>query len=153
MARLLLRPDVRRGAAYNHSGAVDGLRQHERQPDAHHVGVVGADPLEAADPDVVAQQHHEGAEDAEDDGEDAGRARDRERRVGDRDRDRAPGRDRGRRERARVRVDVDDARVRGREELEHGRGEENGDDGTDALCEPLLVWRCAQKESGSEVAG
>lgn len=113
--------------------------------------MVDADPLELADPDVVPDEHHDGAKDGEHNAEDAARGRDRERRIGDRDRDRAPGRDRGRGEGAGFGVDVDDTRVRFSEEDKHGRREEDGDNGAGALGEPLLVWRGAEEEANAEV--
>lgn len=46
---------------------------------------------------------------------------------------------------------IQDARIRSREQNEHSGSEEDGDDGTQTLGNPLLYWRRPEKETHAEV--
>ena len=135
-----------------HGSSVLGLAHGEGKTDAHHVGVPLLHPLEAADPDVVADEDHEGAEGSESNGEVAGRGRDGEGGVSDGHGGGTPTRHAGNTEGASLGVDVDDARVGGGEEGEHGRGKEDGDDGSEGLSKPLVDRGRAEEETGTEIA-
>ena len=149
----VLRLPVRGNSGPNcHSSSVLRLAHGEGKTDAHHVGVVCPHPLEAADPDVVADEDHEGAEGSEGDGEVARRWRDGECRISDGDCGGTPAGYTGNTKGASFGVDVDDAWVGGSEEGEHGRGKEDGNDRSEGLSEPLVNRGSAEEETGTEIA-
>ena len=113
--------------------------------------MIGFDPFETADPDVVTDNDHDGSEDCEADCEDAGRLGDGEGRVRNCDSRGAPCGDGGHSEGAVCSFYINDARIGGSEELEHGWGKENGDDGADTLGHPLEFGGCAEQEASSEI--
>jgi len=113
--------------------------------------MIDANPFELADPDVVSDEDHDGAEDGEDDAKYTRGSRDGESGICDGDGDGAPGGDGGGGKGADVGVDVDDAGVGFGEEHEHGWGEEDGDDGAEALGHPLLVRWGTEEEADAEV--
>lgn len=148
---VLLSPDVHCESTDTHSRSVDSLRKDESKADTHHVRVVLPYPLPLANPNVVAKQHHERAKDGEDNGEDTGRLGDGERRIRDSHGCGAPRRDGRSGELARLGRWIENAGIRGCEEDEHGRGEEDGDEGADTLGEPLLHRWCTEEEPDAEV--
>ena len=88
----------------------------------------------------VTEEDGESAEDGEDDRKDARGRGDRKRGVGHGDGDGAPCANGGGGKGAMLGGEVDDARVCLGEKNEHAWSEEDGDQGTDTLCDPLQFW-------------
>lgn len=148
---VLLRPEVRRQGTNDHGGTVLSLWKNKGERDAHHVRMVLSDPLKTTDPDIVSDDDHDTAEDGEDNGKDATGCWDWEGRISDGDRNGLPCGDRGSGEGARFGFIVYDAGIGLAEEHKHCRCEKDGDNGADALCEPLLLGRCAEQETDAKV--
>ena len=89
---VLLRPEISWDSAHDLSGTVDGLGDDKGQRNAHHVRVIRTDPLKAANPEIVADEDHERAEDGKHNGENARRGGHGQFRVSDGDGHSAPGR-------------------------------------------------------------
>jgi len=132
-------PNPRHNGAHGHRSAIERLRQHERQRNAHHIGMPVADPLKTAAPAEVLNEDHGRPKKREGERESGGGGRDGKGRVSDGDGDGAPRRDAGRGERAPV-LHRNHARVRPHEQHEHRRRHEHCGRRADRLRRPLLYW-------------
>lgn len=99
----------------------------------------------------MAEDDLENGEDAEANGEDAGRARDGDVGAGDNLGHSSPGTDGRNQEGAVLGLGVRDAGVGSGEQDEQTGRKPNGDEGSDSLGDELLVGRCAEQETGTEI--